>query len=415
MARTFVRGGCWGILAISRVLSVGWVFYAGKGILRRPGCPRAEEGAEKGNGFRQAVLIEEDMRGEDEFQDELFTYGGLSERVPSGHPLRRIRVLADDALRSLCGEFDALYARIGRPSIAPEHLLRALLLQMLYSIRSERMLVEQLEYNLLFRWFVGLPLSQRSWSATSFSKNRERLLLGEVAQQFFQAVVREAGRQRLLGDEQFTVDGTLIEAWASEKSYRQKPGPPPGKGQGSGSGGEVIKADTHESVTDPDARMYRKGLKTGWKLRHMAHAVSESEHGLVVATSVSTCSPKAERLAAIAMVKRLKSRFRPHTIIADKGYHEQDFVLQMQQMGVAAHVPAYPAGVRKCWVDPALYTRPEYAASQRKRKWIERFFAWLKTTAGLARTRHRGHRKLDWNISLAAAAYNLTRMARLLA
>ena len=239
------------------------------------------------------------MRGDDVFQDELFSYGGLGERVPAKHPLRRIREFADLALGKMSGEFEGLYSKIGRPSIAPEQLLRALLLQMLYSVRSERMLVEQLEYNLLFRWFVGLPLSEHAWDATSFTKNRERLLSGEVAQSFFAAVVADgaaasaAGRRALR-----TVDGTLIEAWASEKSYREKPGPPPSKGSGSGHRGEVLKRDTHESTTDPDARMYRKGLKTGWKLQHMAHAVSENQHGLVVATSVSACSPRAERHAA---------------------------------------------------------------------------------------------------------------------
>ena len=204
----------------------------------------------------------------------------------------------------------------------------------------------------------------------------------------------------MLDDEHFTVDGTLIEAWASEKSYREKPGPPPSKG--SGYGGEVLKRDTHESVTDPDARMYRKGLKTGWKLQHMAHAVSENQHGLVVATSVSACSPRAERQAAIAMVRQLKKTAAPRTVVADKGYHEQDFVEQLQQMNIAAHVPPYPVGLRRCWVDPGLYERPEYAAGQKKRKWIERFFSWLKTTAQLRKTRHRGHRKLNWNFTLAA-------------
>jgi transposase len=352
------------------------------------------------------------MRGDDVFQDELFTYGGLSERVPAHHPLRRVRDFADAALKELSPEFERLYSKIGRPSIAPEQMLRALLLQMLYTVRSERMLVEQLEYNLLFRWFVGLAMSEPAWDATSFSKNRERLLEGEVAQSFFSAVVGEARRQRLLHDEHFTVDGTLIEAWASEKSYQKKPGPPPA--QGSGHGGEVLKRDTHESKTDPDARMYRKGLKTGWKLQHMAHALSENQHGLVVATSVSACSPKAERQAAIAMVRRLRQQATPRVVVADKGYHEQDFVQELEQMQIAAHVPPYRKG-RRCWVDPALYDRPEYAAGQKKRKWIERFFSWLKTTAPMRKTRHQGHRKLHWNFTLAAAAYNLTRMATLLA
>jgi hypothetical protein len=269
-----------------------------------------------------------------------------------------------------------------------------------------------MEYNLLFRWFVGLGMSERVWDATSFTKNRERLLSGEVAQAFFSAVVEAARKLRLLSDEHFTVDGTLIEAWASEKSYQPKPGPPPAQGQGSGSGGEVLKADTHGSVTDPDARMYRKGLKTGWKLQHMAHAVSENQHGLVVATEVTACSPRAERQAAIRMLRRLKQTMKVRVVAADKGYHERDFVDAMGEMEIAAHVPSYKRR-RRCLVDPCLYEQPQYVESQKKRKWIERFFSWLKNTAQLRKTRHRGHPKLNWNFTLAAAAYNLVRMATL--
>ena len=354
------------------------------------------------------------MRGDEQFQEEMFSYGSLSQRVPMDHPLRRVRVLADEAMRELEPRFSQMYSRLGRPSVPPEQMLRALLLQMLYSVRSERMLVEQMEYNLLFRWFVGLGMSERVWDATSFTKNRDRLLSGEVAQAFFAAVVAAARKLRLLSDEHFTVDGTLIEAWASEKSYQEKPGPPPSKGQGSGADGALLKSDTHESVTDPDARMYRKGLKTGWKLQHMAHAVSENQHGLVVATAVSHCSPKAERHVAIAMLRRLKQTASPRLVAADKGYHERDFVEAMQQMGVAAHVPSYQRR-RRCLIDPALYDQPEYGVSQKKRKWIERFFSWLKTTAQLRKTRHRGHPKLNWNFTLAAAAYNLVRIATLTA
>jgi hypothetical protein len=257
-------------------------------------------------------------------------------------------------------------------------------------------------------------MSGRVWNATSFTKNRERLLSGEIAQMFFAAVVAAARKLRLLSDEHFTVDGTLIEAWASEKSYQEKPGPPPDKGQGSGSRGEVLKADTHASITDPDARMYRKGLKTGWKLQHMAHAVSENQHGLVVATEVTTCSPKQERAAAIAMMRKLKQTGKAAIVAADKGYHEHDFVDAMRDMGIAPHVPSYKCS-RTCLVDPALYEQPEYPVSQKKRKWIERFFSWLKNTANLRKTRHRGHPKLHWNFTLAAAAYNLVRIANLTA
>lgn len=352
------------------------------------------------------------MRGDEQFQEEMFSYGSLSQRVPMGHPLRRIRALADEAMAALEPQFERMYSRIGRPSIPPEQMLRALLLQMLYTVRSERMLVEQMEYNLLFRWFVGLSMNEAVWDATSFSKNRERLLSGDVAQAFFAAVVAAARRLRLLSDERFTVDGTLIDAWASEKSYQAKPGPPPAKG--SGSRGEVLKSDTHASSTDPDARLYRKGRRIGFKLRHMAHVVSENCNGLVVATEVTTCSPLQERLAAIKMMRRLKSTTNPRSVAADKGYHERDFVDAMQAMGIAAHVPRYKCS-RRCLVDPALYEQPEYAMSQKKRKWVERFFGWLKTTANLGKTRHRGHPKLNWNFTLAAAAYNLVRIATLTA
>jgi len=340
----------------------------------------------------------------------MFSYGSLNGRVPMEHPLRAVRVLADEAMRALEPRFAEMYSVTGRPSIPPEQMLRALLLQMLYSVRSERMLMEQMEYNLLFRWFVGLSMNEPVWNPSSFSKNRERLLTGTVAQSFFAAVVASARRRRLMHDEHFTVDGTLIEAWASEKSYRKKPGPPPG--QGSGHRGKVLMADTHESKTDPDARLYRKGMKNGWRLQHMGHVVSENQHGLVVATEVSACSPRHERQAAIKMLHRLRRTMHPRVVAADKGYHERDFVDAMRGMDIAAHVPSYQCG-RACLIDPALYDQPEYAQSQRRRKWIERFFSWLKNTANLRKTRHRGHRKLDWNFTLAAAAYNLVRMAKL--
>ena len=352
------------------------------------------------------------MRGDEQLQEEMFSYGSLNQRIPMEHPLRRVRAMADEAMICLAGRFEQMYSKLGRPSIPPEQLLRALLLQMLYSVRSERMLVEQMEYNLLFRWFVGLGFNDRVWDATSFTKNRERLLSGEVAQVFFSAVVASARQLRLLSDEHFTVDGTLIEAWASEKSYQPKPGPPPPKGKGSGHGGSVLKSDTHQSCTDPDARLYRKSMRQGFRLQHMAHVLSENQHGLVVATEVTTCSPAQERVAAIKMMRRLKQTMKPKIVAADKGYHEQDFVDAMRAMDIDPHVPRYKCR-RPCLVDPALYQTPAYVQSQKRRKWVERFFGWLKTTANLAKTRHRGHRKLHWNFTLAAAAYNLVRMATL--
>jgi transposase len=354
------------------------------------------------------------MRGDEDFQEELFSYGSLGQRVPLDHPLRRIRRMADEAMEALENRFEQMYSKMGRPSVPPEQMLRALLLQMLYSVRSERMLVEQMEYNLLFRWFVGLGMNDRVWDATSFSKNRERLLSGDVAAVFFSSVVASARQLRLLSDEHFTVDGTLIEAWASEKSYQPKDGPPPAKGKGSGHGGTVLKSDTHASKTDPEARLYRKSLRQGFRLQHMAHVVSENRNGLVVATDVTTCSPAQERVAAIRMMGRLRRTMRPKIVAADKGYHEQDFIGAMRQMGIDPHVPRYQRN-RPCLLDPALYQRAEYLCSQRRRKWVERFFGWMKTTANLSKTRHRGHRKLHWNFTLAAAAYNLIRMATLTA
>ena len=319
--------------------------------------------------------------------------------------------MTDAALRELKPEMEAMYAGTGRPSIPPEQILRALLLQMLYTVRSERMLVEQMEYNLLFRWFVGLGWNGGVWDASSFSKNRERLLASEMAAKFFRAVVEQARAAGLLSDERFTVDGTLIEAWASEKSYVARIGP---RGRrGSGKDGEFQLRDTHVSKTDPEAGMYRKSLKTGWRMQHMAHAVSENQHGLVVATAVSGPSPRAEREQALAMLRRLGQSAQVRSVGADKGYHERDFVEGLRAMGATAHVPPYLKG-RRCWIDPHLPETAEFHTSQKKRKWIERFFSWLKNTAGLRRTRHRGHRKLDWNFTFAAAAYNLVRISKLL-
>src|SRR5450756_119884 len=311
------------------------------------------------------------MRGDERFQEELFSYGSLSQRVPMEHPLRRVRALADEAMGALEPRFEPMYSKMGRPSVPPEQMLRALLLQMLYSVRSERMLVEQMEYNLLFGWFVGRGMNERVWDATSFTKNRERLLSGEVAQEFFAAVVAAARKLRLLSDEHFTVDGTLIEAWASEKSYQPKPGPSPAKGKGSGHGGTVLRSDTHESRTDPDARLYRKSLRMGFRMQHMAHVVSENQHGLVVATEVTTCSPLQERVAAIRKMRRLKQTASPRVVAADKGYHERDFVEAMRSMDIDPHVPRYKCR-RPCLLDPALYERSDYVQSQKKRKWVER-------------------------------------------
>jgi transposase len=351
------------------------------------------------------------MRGSELGQVELFAVGSLEARVPAEHPLRAVRRMTEQALAELEPVFAGMYAAGGRPSVPPGQLLRALLLQMLYSVRSERMLIEQLEYNLLFRWFVGLGYNEAVWDATTFSKNRDRLLKAEVARRFFEAVLSQARHQRLLSDEHFTVDGSLIEAWASEKSYTRKPDPP-APGGGSGRRGEVLLRDSHQSSTDPDATMYRKNMRLGWRLSHMAHAVSENLHGLIVATSVSGCSPRAEREHGVKMLGQLG---RVKTVVADRAYHEQDFVQGVQALGGEAHVPPYRRAKRKLWVDPALYQTERYGQSQKKRKWIERFFSWIKHSGRLRKTRHTGHPRLHFNFTLAAAAYNLVRMRRLMA
>lgn len=340
----------------------------------------------------------------------MFAVGSLEERVPSGHPLRAVRRMTDEALAELEPVFAGMYASGGRPSIPPAQLLRGLLLQMLYSVRSERMLVEQMEYNLLFRWFVGLGYNEAVWDATTFSKNRDRLLKADVAQRFFEAVLGQARQKRLLSDEHFTVDGTLIEAWASEKSYRPKNGPPPAKG--SGHRGGVLLRDRYGSTTDPDATMYRKSLKTGWRLNHMAHALSENLHGLIVGTSVSICSPQQERLEGLKLLGRMP---RVRSVAADRGYHEQDFVEGVTALGGEAHVPPYLRTKRRLWIKPELYETQRYRTSQKRRKWIERFFSWVKNSSRLRKTRHRGHPNLNFNFALAASAYNLIRMRQLTA
>ena len=359
------------------------------------------------------------MRGDDVFQDELFSYGGLGERVPAKHPLRRIREFADVALAQMSAELEGLYSKIGRPSIAPEQLLRALLLQMLYSVRSERMLVEQLEYNLLFRWFVGLPLSEHAWSATSFSKNRERLLSGEVAQAFFAAVVAEARRHRLLDDEHFTVDGTLIEAWASLKSFRRKgeeasnrsdddPGNPSVNFHG-----ERRSNETHQSTTDPEALLARKGKGKEAKLCYSANALAENRNFLLVDFQVEPADGKAERRAAEAMADERLAGSGRITLAGDKGYDTHGFVASCRALKITPHVAQNHARPGGSALDARTTRHPGYAVSQWLRKRIEEGFGWMKTIGGLRKTRYRGRARVQWHAYLVAAAYNLLRIARL--
>jgi len=351
------------------------------------------------------------MRGVDRPQSVMFSYVHLEERVPEDHPLRAVREMVNEALRRISRRLSARYSHTGRPSIPPEQLLRALLLQCLYTIRSERLLMEQLDYNLLFRWFVGLEMDDPVWDATVFSKNRERLLEGDVAEAFFQAVVAQAREAGLLSDEHFTVDGTLIEAWAGQKSFRPKDEDP---GPGSGGSerdfhGERRKNETHESKTDPDARLFRKGNGKEAKLLHMGHAVMDNRHGLVVATRTTLATGTAEWEAAEAMGKEVGGG-RRITMGGDKGYDVRRCVKALRECNVTPHVAQKESSA----IDGRTIRHAGYAISQWKRKAIEQGFGWMKTIGGLRKTRHRGTERVGWMFTFTLAAYDLIRMRTLL-
>lgn len=348
------------------------------------------------------------MRGDDSIQSGMFSYVSAEERVPADHPLRAIRSMTDLALKRLSPRFARLYSKHGRPSIAPEKLLRALLLQALYTIRSERLLMEELDYNLLYRWFVGLNMDDRVWSATTFSKNRDRLLDGDIAQHFFEEVLAQADQRGFLSDEHFTVDGTLIEAWASHKSFRPKDGD---DDDGDNFHGTRRTNETHESTTDPDARLYRKGPGKEAKLSYMGHVLMENRHGLVVDARLTLATGTAEREAAVEMFGEIPGDHRV-TAGADKGYDTSGFVDQARSMGVTPHVAQNDTG-RRSAIDDRTTRHVGYRISQRKRKGIEPIFGWMKTVAGLRKTRHRGRRRVGWMFVFTAAAFNLVRMRTL--
>jgi transposase len=357
------------------------------------------------------------MRGDDRFEQELFLYGSLEERVPQKHPLRPVRVMVDAALESMNARFDAMYAKAGRPSIAPERLLRALLLQALYSIRSERMLVEQLEYNLLFRWFVGLNMSEPAWNHAVFSKNRERLLAGEVAHEFFACVVEQARALKLLSDEHFTVDGTLIEAWASHKSFKPKDeSNKDGGNDSNGNGdfrGQQRRNDTHQSTTDPEAKLYRKSNGQESRLAFLGHVMMDNRHGIAIDTMLTEANGRAEREAALAMAKHLPGGLKRVTLGADKGYDTQDFVERLRQCAVTPHVAQNTSG-RSSRIDQRTTRHDGYQQSQKKRKLVEQVFGWIKTTAGQRQTKHRGKDRVGWMFTFATAAYNLIRIRNIM-
>ena len=359
------------------------------------------------------------MRGTDRRTGELFSYVDLERRVRADHPLRAIRTIADAALEALSGDFAALYSGLGRPSIAPEKLLRAMLLQAFYSIRSERQLMERLEFDLLFRWFVGLGIDDSAWDHSTFSKNRDRLLAGEIAAKFLAAVLAQPRVKRLLSSEHFSVDGTLIEAWASTKSFKPKGADDEGGGDGGRNAsadfrGEKRSNDTHESTTDPDAKLYRKGPGMEAKLCFLGHGLMENRSGLIVDTRLTRVSGHAERLAALEMIEPLADRPRAVTLGADRGYDAASFVEELRALNVRAHV-AQNTNRRRSAIDKHTTRHPGYASSQRIRKRIEEAFGWIKTVAGLRKTKLRGLDKVDWAFAFSAAAYNLLRLPKLLA
>jgi len=356
------------------------------------------------------------MRGDETEQGAAFSYVSPAQRVPAEHPLRAIRHMADAALKSLSSEFDRLYAKTGRPSIAPERLLRALLLQYFYGIRSERLLMEQLDYNLLFRWFVGLNMDDQVWDASTFSKNRERLLSGDVPQRFLEAIVDQARSAGLTSDEHFSVDGTMIEAWASQKSFKPKDGGGGSSGQGRNPHvdfkGKPRRNDTHGSTTDPDARLYRKGDGQESKLSYLGHVLVENRHGLVVGCTVTHADGRGERAAGCELIARTPRR-RCSTLGGDKAYDTADFVEDMRTLGVTPHV-AQNNSRRRSAIDGRTTRHPGYRISQILRKAVEHPFGWFKGSAGMWQVKLRGKRRVHWTFTFGMAAYDLIRMRNLL-
>jgi transposase len=358
------------------------------------------------------------MRGDDPRNDSMFSYVTPEARVRPDHPLRPIRRMTDAALERLSSRFDRLYSTIGRPSIPPEQLLRALLLQMLYSIRSERLLMEEMDYSVLYRWFVGLSLDDPIWDATTFTKNRDRLLDGDVADAFFAEVLGAIKQEGLLSDEHFTVDGTLLEAWASHKSFKPKgtdqTPPDDPKNPTVNFHGQTRRNDTHRSTTDPDARLYKKAVGREAKLGYLGHLLTENRHGFIVDTAVTEAHGTAERDAAIVMLGELPLTARRVTVAGDKNFDIPAWVAAVRRMGITPHVAQHTTR-RRSAIDGRTTRHPGYALSQRKRKLIEQAFGWLKTVALLRKLRHRGGRLVDWLFSFGAAAYNLVRWRNLVA
>jgi transposase len=353
------------------------------------------------------------MRGSDkDLQAGMFSYVTLEQRVPANHPLRAVRTLADQVLSEMSASFEALYSKVGRPSVPPERLLRALLLQVFYSVRSERMLMEQLDYNLLFRWFVGMEMDEPVWNHAVFSKNRDRLLNQELAQQFFTRVKAQA--TGLMSDEHFTVDGTLIEAWASHKSFRRKDDDASGPTAGSDFHGEKRSNETHESKTDPDARLYKKSYGKESRLSYLGHTLVENRNGLIAGAMATPADGHAEREAALLMVEEVmrhgsKQRI---TLGADKAYDTKDFVRTVRELGAVPHVTQNNKN-RRSAIDQRTTRHPGYAISLSKRWLVEKPFGWMKQIGGLRKVKLRGLEKVKWLFVFTCAAFNLLRIPKL--
>jgi transposase len=362
------------------------------------------------------------MRGNDQKQEAMFSYLTLAQRIPMDHPARQIRTLVDRALERMDAELEKLYSDTGRPSIAPERLLRATLLMILYSIRSERQLMEQMNYNLLFRWFVGLEMDDAIWDVTVFTKNRERLIAGAISQQLLESVLVEARAHDLLSEEHFTVDGTLIQAWAAARSFKEK-SDPPAPGSGSGSKGALLLRDKVESTTDPDARLYKKATADKAVPAYRGHALTENRNGLVVAAEATEAGNAAEREAALRMLDRTvapKQDRDPEqqiTLGADTLYQEEKFIEALRRREVAPHVSEYTQGgsnMGKNSLTEAERSDARRTISQRKRKLIERVFGWSKLDRPLRQVKLRGLDRVDWFYRMTVVAHNLVRMRRLI-
>lgn len=358
------------------------------------------------------------MRGQEEQQDDVFSYVRLEERIPQDHPLRALRKIVDIALKSLHHDFDEIYNAKGRPSIPPERLLRAQLLQFIYTIRSERLLVEEIDFNLLFRWFVGLRMDELVWDASTFSQNRDRLMSGQIPEKFFQAVKSQAASKQLLSREHFTLDGTLLDAAASMKSFRpiqEKPEDDPRNRPGSGRNrdvdyhGEKRSNETHRSTTDPDARLARKAKGQASRIAHSGHLLTENRNGLIIDAEIATASGTAERTIGLMLLAKNGEKKRHRTVGADKGYDSKDFIEGCRKLGVTPHVAAKKHSI----LDGRTKNRAGYQVSLRKRKLIEQCFGWMKNIGLMRKARHRGQDRMRQIFYFSAAVYNLTRMRKL--